>query len=89
MRQLFCYLLQQVLAKHSVFIEWVHVLKENDTGVVWYAIDEQDNDPAQFAFYRMYAFEMLDSLAAQEYGVLDKAYCSWGWHEQFIHKFTT
>ncbi len=48
--------------KSSCLIEWAHTLCERDVAVAWYAIDEQDNDPARFTAYLLKAFRVVDSL---------------------------
>ena len=45
--------------KSSCLIEWAHTLCERDVAVAWYALDEQDNDPARFTAYLLKAFNIL------------------------------
>jgi LuxR family transcriptional regulator, maltose regulon positive regulatory protein len=46
--------------KSSALIQWAHGLREKGTLVVWYALDERDNDPARFVAYLLGAFRGQD-----------------------------
>lgn len=43
--------------KTSWLVAHSHRLREENTHVVWYALDKQDNDPGRFAAYLMRAFQ--------------------------------
>jgi LuxR family maltose regulon positive regulatory protein len=43
--------------KSSFLIDWAHRLKKQDTCVIWYALDEHDNDPARFKTHLLAAFQ--------------------------------
>lgn len=46
--------------KSSCLVEWAYTMREAGAQVAWYALDEQDNDPARFAAYFINAFRSAD-----------------------------
>ena len=49
--------------KSALLIDWAHMLRREGALVVWYALDEGDNDPARFMSYLLAAFRAQTDLA--------------------------
>jgi len=48
--------------KSTALIQWAHDLRETNTHIVWYALDERDNDPTRFAAYLLEAFRTHEAI---------------------------
>lgn len=48
--------------KSTALIQWAHGLREKDTRIAWYALDERDNDPTRFAAYLVAAFRTHETI---------------------------
>jgi len=47
--------------KSTALIQWAHGLQQEGTLVMWYVLDERDNDPARFAAYLLATFRAHDA----------------------------
>ncbi len=50
--------------KSTVLIQWAHGLRERGVLILWYALDERDNDPARFTAYLLATFRTHEVIFA-------------------------